>query len=613
MYVDNWQAVVVDKTSIGTKLYDANNRKIFIKNDFFELGQHVVCQKAVLSPMHRLKNPQDFNSTQPLYLAKVAGCKLVVGFLDVQRQKIRSSLSSLSNTLQLNVVKSLVVGGSSQLTKLQYLVLKKTATLHLIAISGLHIGLLISWSRFFLRCLLSRLLFGSLFGGIFVDGLSFALALNYGLLIHLPLSAQRALLMCLIVIVMQWARWYRSKLFVLFVACYVLLLFSPEAAFQPSFWLSFLGVLLLLLGSDSQHAVKNYLVVFLGTSVVCMFFFNTLAWSGVLANIVAIPVFSIWIVPLSMLGTVVVNFSTVLANLLWVLSSFGFAVIWPVLNLLSECVVLRVMHVDFIHYVVSFFGVLGFAFFANWSFVIWVLHLFYCAKFAQGFLLTVLDVGQGLAVVVQTKHHVLIYDTGLKYKDYNSGEKVIEPFLNYKGIAAIDGLIISHGDIDHSGGAKYLIDNFPVKRVLSSEPNRLSFAAEYCYAGQHWVWDGVEFAVLSPPVGSKWQGNKGSCVLMISSRKKRLLLAGDVDAEVEQWLVKKYRLQAEGLVVPHHGSKTSSSNAFLNAISPKWAIISSGKNNRFKLPNKDVVNRYLRREINLFDTQQDGAVSVYFD
>lgn len=578
------------------------------------MGDDLLCQKAILHPLKSLRNPQDFYVFKNVYDANVSNCKIIKHFniLSIQRKKIRQALSKLPDDKSFNIIKSLIIGGAKELTRSQYLVLQKTGTLHLIAVSGLHIGLLITWCRLLFRALLARFLFAFLFGGVVVDVLSMLVAYDYALLIHLPVSAQRSLIMCFVAVIMQWFGWCRSRLLPLYATFYIMLMLNPKVFFQPGFWLSCLGVLLVIFGGFSQHSLRASVVVFLGTSIVCAYFFNTFTWIGVVANMIAIPVFSIWIVPLSILGVVIVSVSQNVANMLWVLSSLGFEIISPVLFFFSGLVNVKVMHVSFVHYFISFLGVLGFVFFTSWSFLFWVVHLFCFSKFFEGFIVTVLDVGQGLSVVVETKEHVLVYDTGLKYKDYDVGQRVISPFLNYKGISLIDNLIVSHGDVDHSGGAKYLVDNFIVKRVLSSEPNRLRFAADYCYAGQHWVWDGVVFSMLSPPVDSKWRGNKGSCVLMVDYKGKRLILPGDVDVEVERWLVKNYNLRSDVLIVPHHGSKTSSSKVFLDAVSPKSAIISSGFKNRFNLPNTSVVKSYLNKGVKLLNTQDEGAIVTYF-
>jgi competence protein ComEC len=228
-------------------------------------------------------------------------------------------------------------------------------------------------------------------------------------------------------------------------------------------------------------------------------------------------------------------------------------------------------------------------------------------------IMTLLDVGQGLSAIIETSKHVLVFDTGAKYSDhYDMGDAVVIPFLNSKGIEIVDTLLISHGDNDHIGGAESVINQSRVEKILTSVPLMLpKHFSVRCRAGQSWGWDQIRFEILWP-MQNLLSENNNSCVLKVSSKTGSFLLTGDIEAEAENRLVKKYEQQLESdvLISPHHGSKTSSTLAFLKWVSPAIVLIPSGYRNRFSFPHPEVLNRY--REINTrwMNTANDGALVV---
>ena len=235
--------------------------------------------------------------------------------------------------------------------------------------------------------------------------------------------------------------------------------------------------------------------------------------------------------------------------------------------------------------------------------------------------LTVLDVGQGLALVVRTREHALVYDTGARFtRDVDAGARTVVPYLRASGIKALDGLVISHADNDHSGGALSVLDGVPVAWLLASLPpehailqrGTPSFA---CSAGQQWVWDGVRFEVLHPLAESyaeKRKSNDRSCVLRIVAGPHRLLLPADIEAKSERELLARdaSALRAEVLVVPHHGSRTSSTPEFVAAVQPTLAIFTVGYRNRFRHPRPEVVARYRATQTQLLQSDADGAIEI---
>jgi len=240
--------------------------------------------------------------------------------------------------------------------------------------------------------------------------------------------------------------------------------------------------------------------------------------------------------------------------------------------------------------------------------------------------LTVLDVGQGLAVFVQTERHALLYDTGPAYSpEADSGSRVILPFLRASGIAQLDAMVVSHDDNDHAGGAASVLAGLPVAALYSSlPPDHAAWRAAPgyrlpCAAGQGWDWDGVRFEVLHPAAASyardRIKSNDRSCVLRIATAHGAVLLTGDIELRSEQELLARApeKLRADVLVVPHHSSRTSSTADFIAAVQPRWAVLPVGYRNRFGHPKEEVVERYRASGAQMLRTDRAGAVLVRID
>jgi competence protein ComEC len=239
--------------------------------------------------------------------------------------------------------------------------------------------------------------------------------------------------------------------------------------------------------------------------------------------------------------------------------------------------------------------------------------------------ITVLDVGQGLAVLVRTASRALVYDTGpvLGAAD-DSGARVILPLLRAEGIARLDAMILTHADADHTGGARSLLDALEVDELRTSlAPDHALLARRgapaRCARGTAWQWDGVRFELLHPAAedyGRHRRANDLSCVLRVSAGRHAMLLTGDIERAAEALLVGRTpagTLRADVLLVPHHGSRTSSSDDFIDAVSPRWAVVAAGYRNRFGHPNVQVLERYRARGARIARTDRDGAVAVRLD
>jgi competence protein ComEC len=230
---------------------------------------------------------------------------------------------------------------------------------------------------------------------------------------------------------------------------------------------------------------------------------------------------------------------------------------------------------------------------------------------------TVFDVGQGLAVLVRTAHRALLYDAGPAYgRESDSGERIVVPALRALGVARLDMLLLTHNDTDHTGGALSVLENLEVGAVLSSLPERHPLLAMpsspvRCRRGQAWDWDGVTFEVLHPAPGAlPARRNDASCVLRVSAAGAAMLLTGDIERGAEGELARAGLARADALLVPHHGSRSSSSEAFLDAVAPRLALAPTGYRSRFGHPHPEVLARYAARGIALLRTDLDGAVTV---
>jgi competence protein ComEC len=241
-----------------------------------------------------------------------------------------------------------------------------------------------------------------------------------------------------------------------------------------------------------------------------------------------------------------------------------------------------------------------------------------------GMRVTAFDVGQGMALLIETSGHRLLYDTGPAYSpESNAGNRVILPYLRARGISALDGVIVTHSDADHSGGALTVLEGMDTGWVMSSlAPHHAIVQAArqhvQCAAGQHWNWDGVRFEILHPLPASyadaTLKPNARGCTLKVTAHGKSMLLAGDIEAAQEAQLLARdaARLRADVLLAPHHGSGTSSTPAFLAAVQPQAAIFQVGHRNRYHHPKQEVFQRYGAMQIQRYRTDQSGAITVDF-
>jgi len=549
----------------------------------------------------------------------------------VWRQNITDRLSQiLSDRPNIALIKALAIGDGDSITQNQWDVFRKTGTTHLVVISGSHVGLvaglvyflvlklwawtgLLAWSPQRVAAVAAML------AAVFYAGLA-----------GFSVPAQRSVIMLTIVMLAIILQRNTRPFNTLVVALFAVLAFDPLAVLSAGFWLSFLAVSMIIytiagrLGKTGYflEVIKINWATSVGLSPLLLFFFQQISLISPLANFIAVPVISLLVVPLSLLAVIVMFGSPLLASKLFMIVDTTLQGLWWLLARFAELPLATINQaqpsvwalVFAIPGILLLLSPVGIP--SRWLSLVMFLPLVFSVsqKPETGDIkMTLLDVGQGLSAVVQTANHWLVYDTGAKFStESDMGQSVLLPFLRLQGAGKIDKLIISHGDNDHIGGAASLMLGIPTEQVLTSVPQQLSnYSPVMCARGQSWTWDKVRFTLLSPqqPFVSE---NDNSCVLKIQSEQGSVLLTGDIEALAESWMVGTYgnNLKANVLIAPHHGSKTSSTSGFLQAIQPEYVLIPAGYRNQFGHPHRDVLLRYKQINAKYFNSADSGAITV---
>ncbi len=458
-------------------------------------------------------------------------------------------------------------------------------------------------------------------------------AIAYAWLSGYAVPAQRTVYMLAVVAAALWSGRLSSASVVLCAALFVVVLIDPWAVLAPGFWLSFGAVGLILYVSVGRIGQEHWFsawarvqwTITLGLVPLLLALFQQISLVSPLANAVAIPVVSLVVVPLTLVG-VLLPFDLVLH-----LAHFVMALCGGMLECMSALpLAVWQQHAPpqwtvAVAMAAILWLMLPRGFPARWVGVAGLLPLFLVepALPAPGELkLTVLDVGQGLAVVAQTRNHALLYDAGPAYgPQIDSGNRVIVPYLRASGVRVLSGMIVSHGDNDHSGGANSVLQAMAPEWLLTSvaadHPSIARAAAvTRCEAGKLWQWDGVEFELLHPArehyMREKFRGNDRGCVLRITTGETSVLLVADIEQKSERELLASVpdKLPARVLLVPHHGSRTSSSPDFVTRVNPAFALVAAGYRNRFGHPKDEVLDRYRALGSRIFRTDLDGALIV---
>jgi competence protein ComEC len=583
----------------------------------------------------------------------------------VIRNKIFTTLGDQARYA--GVMSALVIGDQGQISAQDWQMFSATGIGHLISISGLHITMLAAmgaslgswcWRKgtwiYFLPAQKFSILIGFLTG------------LFYTCLAGFQIPAQRTTLMLGVGSLGLFLGRILLPFDIWLWALWVVLVMNPWAVYYPGFWLSFGAVAAILyalprdvfkthdvdllffqkLRKSLLEAARVQAVITIALIPISLYWFYQISMISPIANAIAIPVISFIVTPFAMLGAFLPGILG--QGFLW-LAHATFSVLADCLYPLSDIswAVIHGKKPSGFFCGLSFVGVLlciqpgpiGKYWQQRLIGLIFCLSLFIPRQWSLweripygDIEMVVWDIGQGSAILIQTQQHFLIYDTGpISFGKFNPGEKIIIPHLRAQGISSVDQLMISHEDADHIGGLEFLIKNFPIQKVVGSIPpehrlqdifrnNRVPFQA--CQAQTQWQWDGVEFRIWHPGELTQkpflsLKPNDRSCVLEIRNQSHSVWLTGDIEKIGEAILTRKLLSTPEELdaiqrrelilMAPHHGSKTSSSEALIRVLNPTAVFSQSGYKNRYRHPHPLIVDRYQQHGLQLLDTTQTGA------
>ena len=523
------------------------------------------------------------------------------------------------------LVEALTVGVRDRISGEQREVLQRTGTAHLLAISGLHVGLAAGLG----------FAAGRYAGTWFVPGVAplrlgaivgMSVAAGYAALAGFSLPTRRALVMTIVLLGALCARRRLTGSTAFCLSLAAVLALEPAAVLAPGFWLSFGAVAMLLYGMGGRPgragtvlgwrrwALPQF-VVAVGLAPLVLHWFAEQPLVGPVANAVAIPLVGVVVLPALLAGSLCLSLpgrmTDAAGELMLRAGTHGLDVLWRLLEFLAEFGPRYAASVE-PTLLTTFLAMAGAAILlappglpARWTGALWFAPLLWWTPEAPEpgeVKAAFLDVGHGLAVVVETRDHVLLYDAGSGH-----AARAIGSYLAWRGRRGIDTVVVSHADSDHLGGFRSLVRRFPPRRVLANEGVAGAVA---CTSGRSWTWNEVVFEVLHPP-SSHWRGNDGSCVLRISASGRTILLTGDIENRAERRMLgASLDLRADLIQAPHHGSRTSSGPDFLDAVGMPHAVFSTRHGNPWRLPDPAVLARYRMRGAAIHRTDRHGAVIV---
>lgn len=538
---------------------------------------------------------------------------------------------------------ALAIGARHRVLQQDWSVMRRTGTVHLMAISGLHVGLVAGLMWWLGRGLASAALFVGFHCSTLIAARVLALvgALVYATLAGFAVPTLRAFVMVAVVTILANSRRTVGAWQVLGTAAVAVNWVDPFAMIGSGFWLSFGAVAFLMLAalaiqtgcstnspsssgiamSRLRLVIRAQLSLSVGLAPLALLFFNEVSIVSPVVNLLVVPVFALLIVPMTLLGTAMLGFGEAVAApflqaAAWTLGH-GFDLLMPVsawpgsarqaaipgagwLGVACLCALCAAWPAPLRSRGLALVAIVVLA---------WRIHVLPAPQLR----VVVMDVGQGLAVLVQTPEHALLYDAGPAFGRRDAGQSVVLPVLRHLGVRRLDVVVASHGDNDHVGGLQTVIDAFPEATLIATQSFGLSAGnVEVCAAGMRWQWNDVEFRILAPrgfesrPNGSD---NDRSCVLSVVAPQASLLLPGDLERRPELDLVAAGVLYPHDIVVaPHHGSATSSSQPFTSAVAPRYVVFATGFLNRWGFPDARVVRRWKRGGACLLDTGVDGAL-----
>lgn len=562
----------------------------------------------------------------------------VAYLIECLRETVRTRFDAvLGDAPYAGVLLALAIGDDDAIGDGDWETFRRTGTIHLMSISGLHVTMVASlgfglvyafWRRVERLALRFPARKAAVMAGLVMAG-------AYALLAGFAVPTQRTFYMLAVLAVALWSARAVSMSLVLCWALLAVVVLDPWAVLAPGFWLSFGAVgLLVYAGSHRlgrpgwlRESVRAQWVIALGLTPFLLALFQQVSIISPLANALAIPVISLVVTPLTLLGALVpidALLYSAHAVMAWSMRLLQFVAelplaVWQQHAPPAWTVVASVVGIVWM--------LLPRGFPIRWAGAAGMVPMFLllpAVPLAGELQVAVLDVGQGLSVVMRTTHHALLYDAGPKYsEEADSGNRIVIPYLRGAGIGRLDGMLVSHDDLDHTGGAASVLKGVPTGWMASPLPgdhplNALSGRDLICFAGQGWTWDGVRFDVLHPEMQSyvvdDLKDNDRSCVVKATGPYGSILIAGDIERVSELALLERdaESLKADVLVVPHHGSKTSSLPGFVAAVRPAAAVFAVGYRNRFGHPKEEITERYRGIGTLLYRSDRDGAVIFDF-
>ena len=549
---------------------------------------------------------------------------------------IRSSLEEHDSEA---LIRALAIGDRRGIDERRWQTLRETGIAHLMAISGLHVGMAAGaayWAALRAWTLVPRA--ALLLPAPHVAGLAAMLAATgYALLAGLALPTQRALLMLAVLVASRLARRCILPSDALALALMAVLIVDPHSVLSPGLWLSFVAVAAILMAVATRPAVsmrsfadrvrtlaRVQIAVTVGLSPVTLGVFAEQSLVSPLVNALVIPLVGAVVVPVVLVGLLAGAVVPDGGAAILTAPAVVLDTIWPAVERIGELApMLRApVEIGGWQIAVAAVGVLIVlaprGLICRWLGLVWMLPMLAVKPApieAGAYRMTVLDVGHGLAVVVETAGHVLVYDTGPPIGTrLDAAALALLPYLARRGHDGVDRVVLSHGDSDHIGGFRRLVDSIAIGSMMANGTVADRRPDSPCTAGHRWGWDGVSFEVLYPEPGAAGFDNDHSCVIRITGAGGRALLVGDIERAGERSLVAREgeNLSSDVLVVPHHGSDTSSTPQFMDAVSPSLALSSSAGRGRFPLPHPDVAARYADAHIPMYSTSRCGAITVEF-
>jgi competence protein ComEC len=609
---------------------------------------------ARLKPLHEMANPGGFDYRRWLFRHRV----LATGYLRdapvslgpsggpaamvdrlraASRARLRATLeqtagmwSGPEGRAAQGLLPGLAIGDRSGLDDRQWELLLATGTNHLLAISGLHVGMVALLAGGLLRFLWPRARPNSAVPAQRVAaGAAVAAAWGYALLAGLSIPTLRAALMLSILLagVLARRRWRWFDLWLL--AVIAVLLVDPMAPLDMGFWLSFAAVLLILAAIRVRPTrvglpglLRLQWLLMLGLLPLTWALFDRVAFASLPANLVAVPLVSLLLTPLSLL---ILALSWLFGPGVAAWPAAGLGYLGHALFLLLEWLV--DVFPDSVRASPPMPALLLFSVGMGW----WLLPRGWPGKPLAALLVLpailwptprpapgtfealVMDVGQGEAVLLRTAEHDLLYDAGPRWGDFDTGEAVVLPTLRALGVDRLDRIVVSHTAGDHVGGLAAVRERYPDAGIAGATRPGFGITADEavgCAHGEDWTLDGVRFTLLQAPGAT---ANDRSCLLRLAGDRQSLLLTGDIEREAERWLSRHADVSADVVVVPHHGSATSSTPAFVAATGARTAVVSAGFLNRWDHPRPEVVARWQDAGARVLRTDRDGAIRIGAD